>query len=78
MIIFLPALLQKLVGEFFDFGEGDFGEGNLVGILRDFLGHDQIKLQKHFRGNFQSIFREKMFGIEKNISCQLRSADVPP
>ena len=32
----LPALLQKLVGDFFDFGEGNFA-GNLAGILRCFF-----------------------------------------
>ena len=32
-----PSLLQKLVGDFFDFGNGDFAE-NLVGILRIFFG----------------------------------------
>ena len=33
----LPALLQKVVGDFFKFWEGHFA-GNLVGILRDFFG----------------------------------------
>ena len=33
----LPAILQKLVGEFFDFCEGNFA-GNVAGILRDFSG----------------------------------------
>ena len=38
--VFLPALLQKLVGDFFfDFSQGNLGNlvGNLEGIFRDFF-----------------------------------------
>ena len=35
--LFLPTLLQKLVGDFFGFWEGNF-VGRLAGILRDFFG----------------------------------------
>ena len=38
-IILLPALLQKLVGDFFNFSQGNLENlvGNLEGILRDFF-----------------------------------------
>ena len=63
----LPALLQKLVGEFFKFFAGKFGKfsgkfgGNFAGF---FLTH-RTKAQK-FRGKFRSIFRNKIRS-SKNI-----------
>ena len=47
---FLPALLQKLVGEFFYFGEEIWRE--FCGI---FFGPTKTKAQK-IRGKFRSIF----------------------
>ena len=41
-LVFLPALLQKLVGESFLL----FFEGNLPGILRDFFGPTEERLKK--------------------------------
>ena len=80
----LPAFLQKLVGDFFFiFSQGNLGNlvGNLVGNLAGnfvgfFLSH-RIKAQK-FRGKFRSIFREKIRSSNKNLSCKIHSADVPP
>ena len=52
----LPALLQKLVGDFFYFSQGNLGNlvGILAGILRDFFLTHRIKAQK-FRGKFRGI-----------------------
>ena len=67
-----PAEARRWI--FFYFGKfgGKFG-GNFAGF---FLTHE-IKAQK-FQGEFRSIFREKIRASIKNLSCQLRSADVPP
>ena len=73
--IFLPAPLQKLVGDFFCFGEGNF-VGNLAGILRDFFGPTKERI-KQFR-EFRSIFREKIRSPQKIFHAKIRSADVPP
>ena len=51
--------------------------GNLAGILRDLFWTHKIKAQT-FRGKYRSVFREKFRSSKKNISCKLRSADVPP
>ena len=40
LAILLSALLQKLVGDFFDLGEGNLED--LAGILRDFLDPSKI------------------------------------
>ena len=62
----LPALLQKLVGEFFWFFAGKFGKfngkfgGNFPGIFSD----PQNKGSK-FSGKFRSIFRKKIRGSKK-------------
>ena len=59
----LPALLQKLVGEFFfDFSQGNLENlvGNLEGIFRGFFLTHRIKAQK-----FRSIFREKIRSSKK-------------
>ena len=87
----LPALLQKLVGEFFF----DFGEGNLGG---KFFGPTKIRAQK-FRGKFRSVSREKFhsskrifranFGLqtchpnflgfsEKDLELRCRVFTIPP
>ena len=69
----LPAPLQKLVGEFFCFlGEGNF-VGNLGGIFRDFFRPTKQRL-KNFGEKFGAFFVAQT----KNVSCKLRSADVPP
>ena len=62
----LPALLQKLVGEFFvDFWDGNF-VGNLAGILRDFSDPQCVKGKAQtFWGKFRSIFREKIRGSKR-------------
>ena len=63
----LPALLQKLVGEFFfDFSQGNLENlaGNLEGIFRGFFLTHRTKAQK-FRGKFRGIFRKKIRGSEK-------------
>ena len=74
-IFFLPALLQKLVSDFFfDFWEGNF-VGTLAGILRDFFGPTKDRLN-NFGENFVAFFVRNSC-LEKEISCQLRSADVP-
>ena len=65
--IVLPALLQKLVGEFFfDFSQGNLENlvGNLEGIFRGFFLAHRTKAQK-FRGKFRSIFRKKIRGSKK-------------
>ena len=64
--IVLPALLQKLVGEFFDFSQGILENfvGNLEGIFRGFFLTHRTKAQK-FRGKFRSIFRKKIRGSKK-------------
>ena len=70
----LPALLQKLIGEFFLFFAGKFGGkfgGNFAGF---FLTH-RIKAQT-FRGNFRSIFRKKIRSSKKKLACIIHSADV--
>ena len=64
----LPALLQKLVGDFFLFFAGKFGKfsgkfgGNFLGF---FLTH-RTKAQK-IRGNFRSIFRKKIRSSKKSF-----------
>ena len=66
--IVLPALLQKLVGEFFfDFSQGNLENlvGNLEGIFWGFFLTHRTKAQT-FRGKFRSIFRKKIRG-SKNI-----------
>ena len=63
----LPALLQKLVGEFFfDFSHGNLENlvGNLEGIFQGFFLTHRTKAQK-FRGKFRSIFRKKIRGSKK-------------
>ena len=62
----LPALLQKLVGDFFDFSQGNLENlvGNLEGIFRGFFLTHRTKLQK-FRGKFRSIFRNKIRSSKK-------------
>ena len=66
-LVVLPALLQKLVGEFFfDFSQGNLENlvGNLEGIFRGFFLTHRTKAQK-FRGKFRSIFRKKIRGSKK-------------
>ena len=62
----LPALLQKLVGGFFDSSQGNLENlvGNLEGIFRGFFLTHRTKAQK-FRGKFWSIFRKKIRGSKK-------------
>ena len=63
----LPALLQKLVGEFFfDFSQGNLENlvGNLEGIFRGIFLIHRTKAQ-NFRGKFRSIFRKKIRGSKK-------------
>ena len=57
----LPALLQKLVGEFFILGGNFAGNvgGNLAGIF-----YQQNKGSKN-RGKIRSIFREKICASKK-------------
>ena len=52
----VPALLQKLVGELFNFGEGGLA-GNLPGIWGDFFYPTKIKAQK-YRRKFRRFFCE--------------------
>ena len=66
--LLLPALLQKLVGEFFFFLGGNFG-GN--------LSDPQNKGSKK-SGEISEHFSSENSCLETNISCQLRSEDVPP
>ena len=73
-VFVFPALLQKLVGDFLFF---DFSHGDLAGILRDFLLTHRIKAHD-CRGKFWGIFRKKIRSSEKNLSCKIHSADVPP
>ena len=63
----LPALLQKLVGEFFF----DYSQGNLVGILAGFLAGiffltHRIKAQE-FRGNFGAFFERRFVAQKKSF-----------
>ena len=70
--LFLPALLQKLVGDFFfDFSQGNLGNlvGNLVGILWGFFLTHRTKAQK-FRGKFRSFFRKKIRSSKKKSFVQ--------
>ena len=46
--------------------------------MRDFFGPILFNKGSKNRGKFQSNFREKIRPSIKNISCQLRSADVLP
>ena len=67
LTLILPALLQKLVGEFFFYfslGNLENLVGNLEGILRGFFLTHRTKAQK-FRGKFRSIFRKKIRGSKK-------------
>ena len=50
--------------------------GNLAGILRDFL--DPQNKGSNISGEISEHLLRKNSCLEKNISCQLRSADVPP
>ena len=50
--------------------------GILAGTLRDFS--DPRNKGSKVSGKFRSIFRGKTRSSTKNLSCQLRSADVPP
>ena len=57
----LPALLQKLIGDFLD-----FWEGNLAGILAGISPPPPAKKKaQKYRGNFRSSFREKIRGSKK-------------
>ena len=77
----LPAILQKLVGEFFWFFAGKFGKfsGKFGGNFPGFFLTHRTKAQK-FRGKFRSIFRKKIRS-SKNIfrakftlqTCHLKS-----
>ena len=76
----LPALLQKLVGEFFfDFSQGNLENlvGNLEGIFRGFFLTHRTKAQ-NFRENSGAFFVRKFVARKKNLSCKIHSADVPP
>ena len=62
----LPALLQKLVGEFFLIFAGKFGKfsGKFGGNFPGFSLTQRTKAQK-IRGKFRSIFRKKIRGSKK-------------
>ena len=64
--IFLPVLLQKLVGDIFL----NFSHGNSAGFC-GISSDPQIKGAKYW-GKFRSIFRKKIF------RDKVRSTDVPP
>ena len=66
----LPALLQKLVGEFFD-----FSPQNLTGIFERFFRNHKIKA-KNDHGKLRSIFRKKLRSSKKIIRAKIGSADV--
>ena len=75
----LPALLQKLVGDFFDYWEGNLA-GNFAGIFAGFFfwgGGPQNKGSKN-SGEISEHFSWENSCLEKIISRQLRAADVPP
>ena len=82
-----PALLQKLVGEFFfDFSQGNLENlvGNLEGIFRGFCLTHRTKAQT-FRGKFRSIFHKKIRGSKKIFrakftlqTCHLKIFLKPP
>ena len=64
--------LQKLVGEFSVFFEGNL-VGNSVGVSQVFFGPTKQRRQ------YELFFiPEKKVRNSNNISFQLRSADVPP
>ena len=72
----LPALMQKLVGEFIL----NFGREIWLGIWREFhriFSDPPNKGSNKFGENFGAIFMRN-FVAQKNLSCQFRSADVPP
>ena len=67
--MFLPALLQKLVGEFFfDFSQGNLENlvGNLEGIFRGFFLTHRTKAQQ-FWGKLRSVFRKKFVARKKSF-----------
>ena len=75
----LPARLQtkKLIGELVLFLLQWNLVGNLAGISWDCFRTHNLTSRPEISGDSRSIFR-KRFRNSKNISCQLRSADVPP
>ena len=68
----LPALLQKLVGDFFVFFLGGGGE-----IMRRNFSEPHDKDSKKNRENLGAISVGN-FVAQKNLSRKLRSADVQP
>ena len=75
-----PALLQKLVGDFFfDFSQGNLENlvGNLEGIFRGFFSDPQNK-GSNISGKISEHFSYENSWLEKNLSCKIHSADVPP
>ena len=60
-----------------DFYQGKIYQGKTLEKKTIKERKDRVKAQK-IQGKFRSIFSEKIRDSKKNLSCQLRSADVPP